>query len=83
MSRLWNSSGSPFEMKNNASYAVTLGYEVYGISFTGGDMMNTWYNDYPTYWAVTVSPLEFMWTNIQGAAALTAGALATVLAATV
>jgi len=33
MERSWNSSGSPFEMKNDVSYAVTLGYEIYGVAW--------------------------------------------------
>lgn len=83
MERSWNTNSSPFEMKNGIPYRVVTGYNVYGESYTGEDLMSTWANKpYATYMAVS-DAMEFTWYDVEGAAALAAGALAAVLTVTI
>lgn len=83
MERSWNSASSPFEMKNAIPYTVITGYSVYGESYLGEDLMQTWYDKpYATYMGIS-DTMEFIWYDVEGAAALAAGALAAVLTVTI
>ena len=77
MQRLAHELNSVFKLKNNIPYDVIIGYNLYESDY---DIYTNTLSERnakkPVYSGTSSSKIEFRWTDIEGAASLTAGIIA-------